>query len=80
MRSSSARSFRTTCTTSGSSTAARVATAAQRALYQGSSVYASDTRNYTGTLTWKYSKPDDMWFDWNATLYGNRTENDQVKT
>ncbi|MDP1583773.1 MAG: TonB-dependent hemoglobin/transferrin/lactoferrin family receptor [Bradyrhizobium sp.] len=57
-----------------------VATAAQRALYQGSSVYASDTRNYTGTLTWKYSKPDDMWFDWNATLYGNRTENDQTKT
>ena len=21
-----------------------------------------------------------MWFDWNATVYGNRTENDQVKT
>src|SRR5258708_1488155 len=21
-----------------------------------------------------------MWFDWNATLYGNRTDNDQVKT
>lgn len=57
-----------------------VLTAAQRALYQGSSVYASDTRNYTGTLTWKYSRPDDMWFDWNATLYGNRTENNQVKT
>jgi hemoglobin/transferrin/lactoferrin receptor protein len=57
-----------------------VLTAAQRALFQGSSVYASDTRNYTGTLTWKYSRPDDMWFDWNATLYGNRTENNQVKT
>ena len=57
-----------------------VLTAAQRALFQGSSVYASDTRNYTGTITWKYSKPDDMWFDWNATVYGNRTENDQVKT
>ena len=34
-----------------------VLTAAQRALFQGSSVYASDAKNYTGTLTWKYSKP-----------------------
>jgi hemoglobin/transferrin/lactoferrin receptor protein len=50
------------------------------ALNRGSSVYASDAKNYTGTLTWKYSKPDDMWFDWNATLYGNRTDNDQAKT
>ncbi|TKW77395.1 MAG: TonB-dependent hemoglobin/transferrin/lactoferrin family receptor, partial [Bradyrhizobium icense] len=57
-----------------------VLTAAQRALYQGSSVYASDTKNYTGTVTWKYSKPDDMLFDWNASLYGNRTDNDQTKT
>jgi hemoglobin/transferrin/lactoferrin receptor protein len=57
-----------------------VLTAAQRALFQGSSVYASDARNYTGTVTWKYARPDDMWFDWNATLYGNRTDNDQVKT
>ena len=50
------------------------------ALNRGSSVYASDAKNYTGTVTWKYSKPDDMWFDWNATLYGNRTDNDQTKT
>lgn len=57
-----------------------VATAAQRALNQGSSVFASDAKNYTGTITWKYSKPDDMWFDWNATVYGNRTDNDQTKT
>jgi hemoglobin/transferrin/lactoferrin receptor protein len=57
-----------------------VLTAAQRALFQGSSVYASDARNYTGTVTWKYNKPDDMWFDWNATVYANRTENDQIKT
>jgi hemoglobin/transferrin/lactoferrin receptor protein len=57
-----------------------VLTPAQRALFQGSSVYASDAKNYTGTVTWKYSRPDDMWFDWNATLYGNRTDNDQVKT
>ena len=57
-----------------------VATAAQRALFAGSSVYASDAKNYTGTLTWKYSKPDDMLFDWNVSVYGNRTDNDQVKT
>ena len=57
-----------------------VLTQAQRALFQGSSVYASDAKNYTGTVTWKYSRPDDMWFDWNATLYDNRTDNDQVKT
>ena len=50
------------------------------ALNRGSSVYASDAKNYTGTVTWKYSKPDDHWFDWNATVYGNRTENDQTKT
>jgi hemoglobin/transferrin/lactoferrin receptor protein len=56
-----------------------VLTAAQRALFQGSSVYASDAKNYTGTLTWKYAKPDDMWFDWNASVYANRTENDQIK-
>ncbi|MDB5628190.1 MAG: TonB-dependent receptor [Tardiphaga sp.] len=55
-------------------------TAAAPAAIAGSSVYASDVKNYTGTLNWRYSKPDDMWFDWNATLYGNRTENDQVKT
>lgn len=57
-----------------------ILTAAQRALFQGSSVYASDAKNYTGTITWKYSKPDDMLFDWNATVYGNRTDNDQIKT
>lgn len=57
-----------------------VATAAQRALYQGSSVYASNAKNYTGTVTWKYSRPDDMLFDFNVSLYGNRTDNDQTKT
>jgi hemoglobin/transferrin/lactoferrin receptor protein len=57
-----------------------VLTAAQRALFQGSSVYASDVKNYTGTLTWKYSKPDDNLWDWNLSLYGNRTDNDQIKT
>jgi hemoglobin/transferrin/lactoferrin receptor protein len=57
-----------------------VVTAAQRALYQGSSVYGSNAKNYTGTVTWKYSRPDDMLFDFNVSLYGNRTDNDQTKT
>ncbi|MEH2529374.1 hemoglobin/transferrin/lactoferrin receptor protein [Bradyrhizobium sp. AZCC 1588] len=57
-----------------------VLTPAQRALFQGSSVYASDVKNYTGTLTWKYSRPDDNLWDWNLSLYGNRTDNDQIKT
>ncbi len=56
-----------------------VATAAQRLLNQGSSVYASDVRNYTGTVSWRYSKPDDKLFDWNLSAYINRTENDQTK-
>ena len=57
-----------------------VATAAQRALYQGSSVYASDAKNYTGTITWNYALPSDNLFDWHMSAYGNRTENDQTKT
>jgi hemoglobin/transferrin/lactoferrin receptor protein len=55
-------------------------TSAPLAAIAGSSVYASDAKNYMGTITYKYSKPDDMLFDWNATVYANRTENDQVKT
>ncbi|MGX1319957.1 hemoglobin/transferrin/lactoferrin receptor protein [Bradyrhizobium sp. USDA 377] len=57
-----------------------VATAAQRALYQGSSVYASDAKNYTGTITWNYALPSDNLFDWHMSVYGNRVDNDQTKT
>jgi hemoglobin/transferrin/lactoferrin receptor protein len=46
----------------------------------GTSVYASNVKNYTTTLGWKYSQPDDQWFDWDAKIYWNRTENDQIKT
>jgi hemoglobin/transferrin/lactoferrin receptor protein len=55
-------------------------TTALAALNQGSSIYASNAKNYTGTVTWRYSKPDDMLFDFNVSLYGNRTDNDQTKT
>ncbi|MDB5500301.1 MAG: TonB-dependent heme/hemoglobin receptor family protein [Tardiphaga sp.] len=57
-----------------------VVTRAQQALNQGSSVYDSNAKNYTGTVSWKYSRPDDMLFDFNVSLYGNRTDNDQTKT
>lgn len=55
-------------------------TGAPSAAIAGSSVYATDVRNYTTTLGWKYSKPDDNLFDWDAKVYWNRTDNDQVKT
>jgi hemoglobin/transferrin/lactoferrin receptor protein len=50
------------------------------ALNRGSSVYASDTKNYTGTVTWNYSLPSDNLFDSHVSFYGNRTDNDQTKT
>jgi hemoglobin/transferrin/lactoferrin receptor protein len=46
----------------------------------GTSIYASNVKNYTTTLGWKYSQPDDKLFDWDAKVYWNRTENDQIKT
>jgi hemoglobin/transferrin/lactoferrin receptor protein len=46
----------------------------------GTSIYATNVKNYTTTLGWKYSQPDDKLFDWDAKIYWNRTENDQVKT
>ena len=46
----------------------------------GTSIYASNVKNYTTTLGWKYSQPDNPWIDWDAKVYWNRTENDQVKT
>ncbi|UZE50817.1 TonB-dependent hemoglobin/transferrin/lactoferrin family receptor [Rhodopseudomonas sp. P2A-2r] len=55
-------------------------TTALAALNQGSSVYGSTAKNYTGTVSWKYSRPDDMLFDFNVSLYGNRVDNDQTKT
>ena len=46
----------------------------------GTSIYQSDVKNYTTTLGWKYSQPEDKLFDWDAKVYWNRTENDQIKT
>ena len=45
----------------------------------GTSIYATDVKNYTTTLGWTYAKPEDKLFDWDAKIYWNRTENDQTK-
>ncbi len=45
----------------------------------GTSVYATSLKNYTTTLGWKYSRPDDQIFDWDAKVYWNRTDSQQVK-
>jgi hemoglobin/transferrin/lactoferrin receptor protein len=39
----------------------------------GSSVYATNVKNYTTTLGWTYSRPGDNVFDWDAKVYWNRT-------
>lgn len=45
----------------------------------GTSVYASDVKNYQTNLRWKYNKPEDRLIDWDSNVYWNRTENEQVK-
>ncbi len=45
----------------------------------GTSVYASDVKNYQTNVRWLYSKPEDRLFDWDANVYWNRTENNQTK-
>lgn len=55
-------------------------TNALRALNQGSSVYDSKTKNYQGTVRWKYSRPEDRLFDFDLGLYATRTSTDQWKS
>lgn len=57
-----------------------VSTTGQRAQNQGSSVYATDLHNTTGTIRWKYYRPDDNIFNWDISAYSNRTSSDQTKT
>jgi hemoglobin/transferrin/lactoferrin receptor protein len=56
-----------------------ILTAAQRALFQGSSIYQSEVKNFTGTAKWTYYKPEDNLFNWDANVYWNQTDNDQWK-
>jgi hemoglobin/transferrin/lactoferrin receptor protein len=45
----------------------------------GTSVYATDVMNYQTNARWKYYRPDDKLFNWDANIYWNRTENNQTK-
>jgi hemoglobin/transferrin/lactoferrin receptor protein len=45
----------------------------------GTSVYATDVHNYQANARWKYYRPEDNVWNWDANIYWNRTENDQVK-
>ncbi|MES1155944.1 MAG: TonB-dependent receptor plug domain-containing protein, partial [Pseudorhodoplanes sp.] len=56
-----------------------IATAAQRAQFQGTSVYAADVKNQTGTARWTYFRPEDKLFNWDANVYWNRVDNDEQK-
>ncbi|HEX8028568.1 MAG TPA: TonB-dependent receptor plug domain-containing protein, partial [Vicinamibacterales bacterium] len=54
-------------------------TTAAPAAIQGTSVYRTEVNNYTTTAKWTYFKPEDKLFNWDANVYWNRTDNDQVK-
>jgi len=56
-----------------------VSTQALSALNGGTSVYATEVHNYQGNVRWRYGKPEDKLFNWDANFYVNRTENDQLK-
>ncbi len=43
-------------------------TAAPLAAIAGSSTYDSTVQNWTGTVNWRYNKPGDDLFDWNANV------------
>lgn len=45
----------------------------------GTSVYATDVNNYQTNARWKYYKPKDRLFNWDANVYWTRTENNQTK-
>ncbi len=45
----------------------------------GTSIYATTVKSYNTSLGWKYARPDDKIFDFDARVYWNRTDSDQVK-
>jgi hemoglobin/transferrin/lactoferrin receptor protein len=46
---------------------------------QGTSVYGTEVKNYQANARWKYYRPEDRLFNWDANIYWNRTEQDQTK-
>lgn len=51
-----------------------------RAAGTGTSVYATDLTNITTGLRWRFQRPDQRLIDWDANVYWNRTDSQQVKT
>ncbi|MFD2181594.1 TonB-dependent hemoglobin/transferrin/lactoferrin family receptor [Rhodoplanes azumiensis] len=47
---------------------------------RGTSVYATDLTNITTAARWRYQRPDNQLIDWDANVYWNRTDSQQVKT
>ncbi len=45
----------------------------------GSSVYASEVMNSTVNARWKYGRPEDNIFNWDANVYWNQTDQKQRK-
>jgi hemoglobin/transferrin/lactoferrin receptor protein len=45
----------------------------------GSSNYSTTVHNDLLTARWKYARPDDNLFDWDANVYWTQTKQDQVK-
>lgn len=45
----------------------------------GSSVYYSKTDNYNVNTRWRYHRPEDRMFDFDANVYWNRTDTNQLK-
>jgi hemoglobin/transferrin/lactoferrin receptor protein len=45
----------------------------------GSSIYATDLTNITTSARWRYAKPEDKFFDWDANIYWNQTDAQQKK-
>lgn len=46
----------------------------------GTSTYATDLTNITTAARWRYNRPDNQLVDWDANVYWNRTDSQQVKT
>ncbi|RAI45491.1 TonB-dependent hemoglobin/transferrin/lactoferrin family receptor [Rhodoplanes roseus] len=45
----------------------------------GTSTYATDLTNITTAARWRYVRPDNQLIDWDANVYWNRTDSQQVK-
>jgi hemoglobin/transferrin/lactoferrin receptor protein len=45
----------------------------------GTSIYATETQNFTVNARWRYDKPEDRLFNFDGNIYWNRTDTNQLK-